>query len=278
MIFLQLGTYKFEALKTPQGWSDTETSNYEKISVIGSKPVLQYTGEDLVEISFDILLAAPICDPEVELKALRALKASATVLPLIDGRGVNHGNYVITSLENDIVLALDNGRPSQISLTMKLLEYNSNVAMTAANTGEALSENSPVAEDAISPVSTPAMQIGEQIKSGNASVALLQNRVSASPTDGAFAHISALATTAATYYNTADNKIKETKKIVYRALELRNAIAGITSALTRIKNAADIKNISDLLNANSEIDSALYEIRFGYAHIAAFITSREGGE
>ena len=67
-------------------------------AVIDGKPRLEFTGENLDEISFSIRLDAHLgVDPAGQVKQIRAIKAAGRAQTLIIG-GVPLGNFVITSL------------------------------------------------------------------------------------------------------------------------------------------------------------------------------------
>jgi len=276
-MFLQLGSYKFNGVKLPQSWSNISEANYEQVPIISKKPVLQKTGDQLEEIDLGILLSAEYCVPDDELTSLKTMISTGEVSSLIDGNGKNYGKFVITSVDNSIVMAMNNGTPSLISLTLKLLEYNSNSTVTE-NTGEAVSSNNPVTQTAVSPKQGTGLLINANMKAGTSAVSKISSSVSSSPTKGMYSKISGLATSAKTYFTTVNSQINATKKIVYRATNLVTSITSLNSALDTLKNAADIKNGTDLLSANEEVGSAMYKVKNYYAKVAAFIGSREGGE
>ena len=215
--------------------------------------------------------------PDDELTSLKTMISTGEVSSLIDGNGKNYGKFVITSVDNSIVMAMNNGIPSLISLTLKLLEYNSNSIVTE-NTGEAVASNNPVTQTAVSPKQGTGLLINANMKAGTSDGSKISSSVSSSPTKGMYSKISGLATSAKTYFTTVNSQINATKKIVYRATNLVTSITSLNSALDTLKNAADIKNGTDLLSANEEVESAMYKVKNYYAKVAAFIGSREGGE
>lgn len=274
-MFLQLGTYKFEGTKLPQSWGAKYETLFGQIPIINNKPVVQKIGQALDEIEIGILLASDFCVPQDELDNLNSIRSKGIVSILTDGNGKNYGKFVLTSIEVDNVQNAPDGTPLQISATIKLLEYNTNKTVTD-NTGIALSSNNPSAEDAITQKISSGKDLMNTIKSGQKTSSNIASAVkNGSFTSNKFAQISGWAASAKSSYESAQNKIENIKGFVNRAINLKIALDDAISAVESIKSAADIKNFSDLMAANTILDTSVYQLTGASSILAAFIGSRE---
>ena len=165
-MFLQLGTYKFEGIKLPQSWNRSRETIYGQIAIIGSKPVVQNVGEKLEEIELGIFLSSEFCTPKSELEALHSIRIRGVVSNLVDGTGKNYGKFVITSIQEDIVNALPDGYITDISATLRLLEYNTTDSLVK-QTGKAFANSNPVATLPLVPIKTPMVLIVTSMKQGS---------------------------------------------------------------------------------------------------------------
>ena len=278
-MFLTFANITFQGIKLPQSWDGSFETNYGQIPIIGSKPVVQGTGEKLDEYDITALFHIEFCTPRTEMDALQTMRKAGTVDYLVDGTGRNYGKFVITTLLESKVVCLDNGYPTAITCQIHLLEYNTNASFIK-QTGTALTSQSPVPVAAIPLKQSTGLSIAESVKSGQVSSAKLQASIAANPTpsDGMYTKIASSADTAKSAFIKANTKIETTKKIALRATNLKNSITMVNSALDDVKSAATVKNPNDLLTANNKLTDSLYYMNKSYAPVAAFLGSREGGE
>lgn len=277
-MFFALGTYQFQGIKLPQSFSISHEKNYGQTPIIVGKPIVQQTGDKLLEITIQASFHVDFCTPNDEFDKLEAIRSSAIVSKLVDGTGKNYGDFVITKLDKTAISALDNGYITYMQVNISLLEYNTN-ATASAKTGSALSSQSPVAATAVSESATPASTIYGNISSGltSANSASTLIKANTSPSTGMYSKISTLATSAKTSFDTANSQVQNTKKMVYRTLDLQNILTNAGTALTDIKTACTLKKPSDLLIANTKLESAVNSMSGARAPIAAFIGSKEAG-
>lgn len=278
-MFLTFGNITFQGIKLPQAFDGSFETMYGQIPIIGGKPVVQGTGEKLYEYDLTIYFHSDFCTPRAEMNSLHSMRIAGTVAYVVDGTGKNYGRFVITTIQESKVTCLDNGYETAITAVIHLLEYNTNSSISK-QTGSALSSQNPVSVSPITPKQSVGMAINADLLSGRQASAKLQSHItnSVTPSTGRYQQITSLATSAKAYFTAANKKVEATKKIVYRAINLKNSITNINSALDDINSAATVKNYSELLTANTKLTDAFYYLNKSQAPVAAFIGSREGGE
>lgn len=275
-MFLILGTYKFEGVKLPQSWGLTYETEYGQIPIINAKPIVQRVGEKLQTIEIGIFLSADFCKPQDELDGLNASRKAGEVMSLIDGTGRNYGKYVITGISVTNVTNLDNGYPVAISANLSLLEYNSNKIDTV-NKGIALTSNQPIAQrPAITAPSTGAA-IQAKTKLGLKSISTV-TAIKTAPSAGMKAKLQKTITEGKAAFASANAKVEQTKKLVYRAQNIGTAYQQCIQAFDEVSAALSNGSFNDVMAANTRLSNAGYYLKSANAPIVAFIGSREGGE
>jgi phage protein U len=274
-MFLQLGDYIFEGIKLPQSWNSNYSTNYAQIPIIDGKPVVQRTGEKLVEVELSAQFRDEFCNPSSEVEALQIYRRNGNVLQLTSGEGVNFGRYVITDISITNSVATNTGYVSVINATIKLLEYNT-TQTTVKVEGEALKSKNPVIEEPTAPMVPLSGLIQADIKEG----IVKSNEVAAQSkkTTVDYDKISTLADEAVTAFDAANAKVQQTKKIIYRALNLQNTLTSAKEAANLVKQASDIHDLNSLLTANTLLEGSVYELKGAAVPVATLIGSREGGE
>lgn len=122
-MFAQLGNIIFQKAYTPDAISHTDETEYVEHALINIKPRLQPAGNSLETIDLSILLRAEITSIQTTLAALKKSKDTFEVLPLIMGNGVYKGDYVITSLTDSTLVALEDGTPVAVAVSISLKEF-----------------------------------------------------------------------------------------------------------------------------------------------------------
>lgn len=96
-------------------------SRIAKHEIIGNKPKLEYQGEDLTEISFKMRFDRSFgVDPDNELRKLEDQKGMACIFFLGDKY---YGDFLITSIGNDIQRTLKDGSTLVAEVSVSLQEY-----------------------------------------------------------------------------------------------------------------------------------------------------------
>ncbi|MGH7068188.1 MAG: phage tail protein [Acetobacteraceae bacterium] len=108
--FAALGPVSFMLLGSPESLSRTRRSTYGKLAVIGAPPVLQWTYDDLEQLTMGIRLHIWWCMPDEAVALLDSIRTSHQPQPLVFGTGIPlgalfgavssplAGQYVITDL------------------------------------------------------------------------------------------------------------------------------------------------------------------------------------
>lgn len=274
-MLLQLGNYKFEGLKLPISWGLNFATNYAQIPIIDGKPVVQKIGERLVEQELSVLFSDEFCIPADELNSLQISRRNGVVLQCSGGDGTNYGKYVITDIGVINSRANDTtGYISAIECSIKLLEYNS-ASTSTVQTGAALKSKNVRKITPVPPTIFPAASIHSDIKKGVDTSKSIKSH--SNSLDLKYKRIVGLCNDTKSAFTSANNKIQNTKKIIQRAKDLQSTIQRANSAIDQIKNAANGKNIGDLMSANTLLETAMYDMQGASAPLAAFVACREGG-
>lgn len=122
-MYAQLGEIVFEGLKGFDSFNDSRSTNYAEHALIEGKPRLQRVGTNLQEISLSVLLHASFCSPEVEYAAMDDARENGEVLPFVLGNGIYVGDFVIVSLQKEVIQTDFQGNIVSQSVSLSLKEY-----------------------------------------------------------------------------------------------------------------------------------------------------------
>lgn len=123
MLF-QLGNKQYDGLFAPESWSYSgNEANLAQYPLINTKPRLQNTGETLEELTFSFQLRVEFCNPAQEIDDLEQWKKDGEILPLLLGNGQYRGDYVIRSVDKEIVQTFNDGTIIEAQITLNLLEH-----------------------------------------------------------------------------------------------------------------------------------------------------------
>lgn len=120
-----LGDIVFKAVKTPdkESFKRKKKYNYAEIDTY-RKPKLQYLGEKLEEIEFEIkFVKTEEMDPEEELDKLYQEAEKGKPLDLSIGNHIK-GKFVITDIEETLKATDSKGNLAIVYVKLKLKEYN----------------------------------------------------------------------------------------------------------------------------------------------------------
>lgn len=112
-----------QQVRTFSGFQRQRKARFARHDVINSKPLIEYTGDDLdtitLDMRFDVFLGI---DPRSELDLLGAIKESGEAYPLVIG-GTVLADYVITDMSEDWRRIDGRGNVIVASVNVQLLEY-----------------------------------------------------------------------------------------------------------------------------------------------------------
>lgn len=123
MSFLLLGDIGFGKLESPTGFDAKLAISYAEHQVIEGKPLLQYTGDGLGEISLDFMFHADFCKPQAVWDDLVTLATSHKAFPLSQGNGLLLGKFVIVDISRTTTYAAEDGTLYAFGCKLTLKEY-----------------------------------------------------------------------------------------------------------------------------------------------------------
>lgn len=123
MIWAVLGSIEFEVLGHPTAQSERTTADYAEHARLQGKPILQWVGDGLDELSLEITLHASVGDPEAQLRELKLAMAAHEPLPYVLGSGDYRGIYLITALDVTTRKTEGSGRLVAALVSLTLREY-----------------------------------------------------------------------------------------------------------------------------------------------------------
>src|ERR1700728_4076219 len=123
MSFAILGTVLFQAISSPETFESKRGWTFAEHKTVESTPLLQWTGNELEEISLDISLHVAFANPTADLAALVAAGKSHSALPLVFGNGTHRGWFVITKLTETAKKLADDGTIIAVGVKLELKQW-----------------------------------------------------------------------------------------------------------------------------------------------------------
>lgn len=118
-----LGEIEFEVLSHPSAQSERTSADYAEHARLQGKPLLQWVGDGLDELTLEIALHVAVGDPEEQVRQLKAAKSAHEPLPYVLGSGDFRGIYLITALDVTTRKTDYAGRLFAAQLSLSLREY-----------------------------------------------------------------------------------------------------------------------------------------------------------
>ena len=112
-------------VRTFDEWNKGSEARWEKHDLMGRKPVLEFIGPDVEEISFKMLLRQDLgVDPRTEIRRLEVMRDEGAVFPLVLGNHtVGDHFWVLTSLSAQVTYWNKYGNPLSAEVSVTLREY-----------------------------------------------------------------------------------------------------------------------------------------------------------
>ena len=124
-----LGDIRFNLITYFEGMELRYAADYAEHALIEGKPRLQWTGDKLDEVSWDLVFHSGFCDPEAELLKLRRAVSDHKALPLVFANGDYKGYFVPTEVTLTSRQLMRDGGAIWIESTLTLREYVEPVAL-----------------------------------------------------------------------------------------------------------------------------------------------------
>ena len=122
-MFAVLGDIQFEVVGSPEGYESAEAYDFSEQRVIESKPRLQWVGDGLERLNFELMWHSSFTNPAMQLALLRATAAQHLALPLVLGNGGFRGFFVIESIKMKSQQLSASGAPIAIRVALALKEW-----------------------------------------------------------------------------------------------------------------------------------------------------------
>jgi phage protein U len=122
-LFAVLGDIQFEVVGSPESYESADGYDFPEQRVIESKPRLQWVGDELERLNFELMWHASFTNPTAQLALLRATAATHLALPLVFGDGGFRGFFVIESIKVKSQQLSAGGAPIAIRVALALKEW-----------------------------------------------------------------------------------------------------------------------------------------------------------
>ncbi|MGA9725302.1 MAG: phage tail protein [Candidatus Binatus sp.] len=124
-----LGDIQFEVVGSPEGYESAAAYDFAEQRVIESKPRMQWVGDDLEKLSFELMWHSSFTNPAAQLALLRATAAQHLALPLVFGNGGFRGFFVIESIKMKSQQLSADGAPIAIRVALALKEWTADLQL-----------------------------------------------------------------------------------------------------------------------------------------------------
>ncbi|MGC1399055.1 phage tail protein [Candidatus Binatus sp.] len=139
-MFAALGDIQFEVVGSPEAYESAGAYDFAEQKVLDSKPQLQWVGDDLERLNFELTWHASFTNPATQLALLRASAAEHLALPLVFGNGSLRGFFVIESIKVKSQQLSASGTPIAIRVALALKEWIADsLLLSSALTANAVS-------------------------------------------------------------------------------------------------------------------------------------------
>lgn len=122
-MYASLGGITFSLPAYVSGRSGTQGITLARMALMGGKPRLQRTGDELDEETIELGFHDGFCDPEVELARLIKAMKQGDALPLVLGDGTFVGKFVIEKIASTTKESSQYGKTRSASATVSLVEF-----------------------------------------------------------------------------------------------------------------------------------------------------------
>jgi phage protein U len=131
-VFAVLGDISFEMVGSPERFESTRSYGFAEHRVVESRPRLQWVGNDLERVKFELMLHSSFGNPARQLARLRAAAASHLAQPLVFGNGGFRGFFVIESIGVQSQQLSSSGAPISIRVALALKEWAAGAELSGA--------------------------------------------------------------------------------------------------------------------------------------------------
>lgn len=266
-MFLQLGNIIFKGLLSPNSFSaEGDEATYAEYALIGGKPRMAKTGDELEVLTFEIKLHAEFCNPEEQINALKTAKVNGTILPLLMGNGKYRGDYVIISNPYTIDQALSDGTVVRATVNLTIKEYisynkleqkqlNQRKAAFAVGNKNPVVRVNPQPDDTTKSIARNITGTKQQVNQVNNLVNDYQNNVSNRPVIAK--KIIDSCKQAQQNLSDLNDQLESARETYNTFTAIKGAAASAVTAVKGISSLFPFTSPTDLLTANSYLQSSV---------------------
>lgn len=266
-MYAQLGNIRFTGPKGFTSLSETLGVEFAQHSRVGSKPRLEYTGDQLDMISFEMFLHSDFTNPEADILALKTAVTTREVMSLILGNGNVVGNFVIPSLSKETLFTDPSGNIIAATVSVELLEFYSDDPIAdqqrkAIKDGFATSTRSSNVRTVLPAKLSPAMGLTEQVvEIQTQGVRVNQYTEAAAAKPSTFDYYSGQINNALDAMNsnvqTVQNTLSTSQDLQQLALELPTAMNDIYTNIQNMKTVLPITDIEGFKILNRQLQGSI---------------------
>ncbi len=129
-MYAVLGDVEFELITYFDGLDVQFGASFAEHARVGDKPRLQWVGDELDEVTFQLVFHASYCDPEAELLKLHSALRSREARQFVLGNGAYKGWFVITRLSGTSRQTDAKGALVAMDATVTLKEFAEKASIT----------------------------------------------------------------------------------------------------------------------------------------------------
>lgn len=122
-MFAQLGDIRFELITYFDGLEGRTSYTFAEHQVIEGKPLLQFIGDNLDEVSVQFRFHVSYCAPEAEFRRLIDAANLHQALPFVFGNGLYKGRFVITEISDTVENTASDGTVIAMGARVTLKEW-----------------------------------------------------------------------------------------------------------------------------------------------------------
>lgn len=114
LFVFSLPTLAYQSLERQTSWRHSSSDR------VGARAAHQYVGPGEETIDLAGVIVAELAGMPISLELLRRMADQGRPLPLVDGTGIVHGAYVITSIKETRTLFFRDGAARKIEFSLSL--------------------------------------------------------------------------------------------------------------------------------------------------------------
>lgn len=122
-MYAQLGDIRFDLITYWEGLNAAWRTQYVEHAVIEGKPILQWIGDNLEEITIKLQFHADFCVPKEELQRLKEAMLKHEALDFVFGNGEYKGKFVIEEITSEVIQTFKDSEIVAIEAELKLKEW-----------------------------------------------------------------------------------------------------------------------------------------------------------